>query len=145
MHLNSPLILSFYRKHLYQAVQVVLMKPNVFSWTVILSLPKLTTYNKTDQWTRKPCDKIKESAWVLIWILLSPFILWMTMKEYVEGFVWQNQYNQLNSPGILELIESVKTDYLSTQNTKEMAREKLDNYCHGRAQTESIKHGGKKE
>lgn len=51
----------------------------------------------------------------------------MTMKEYVEGFVWQNQYNQLNSPGILELIESVKTDYLSTQNTKEMAREKLDN------------------
>lgn len=69
----------------------------------------------------------------------------MTMKEYVEGFVWQNQYNQLNSPGILELIESVKTDYLSTQNTKEMAREKLDNYCHGSAQTESIKQGKKKE
>lgn len=44
-------------------------------------------------------------------------------KEYVKGFVRQRQYNQLNSPGTLKLIESIKNDYLSTRHTKEMVRE----------------------
>lgn len=42
-------------------------------------------------------------------------ICWLNDKEEcVKGFVWQKQYNQLNSPGTLELIESIKNDYLST-------------------------------
>ena len=40
-----------------------------------------------------------------------------------KGFVRQRQYNQLNSPGMLKLIESIKNDYLSTRHTKEMVRE----------------------
>lgn len=42
----------------------------------------------------------------------------------LRGFIWQKQYNQLNSPVTLELIDSIKNDYLSTWDTREMVREK---------------------
>lgn len=45
-------------------------------------------------------------------------------EEYVKGYIWQKQYNQLNSPVTLELIDSIRNDYLSTWDTREMVREK---------------------
>ena len=74
---------------------------------------------------------VKEALWLKLKRTSEPhdcqlentFTLWMTRKNMFKGFVRQRQYNQLNSPGMLKLIESIKNDYLSTRHTKEMVRE----------------------
>lgn len=78
---------------------------------------------ETDQWTNETCGKIRKCTVVNPNIVFSICSL-NSEEDYVKGFIWQTQYNQLNPPVTLELIESIKNDYLSTWDAKETVREK---------------------
>lgn len=78
------------------------------------------TQTETDRRTSETPDSQPENTDFFFFFFIRSL---NDKKEYVKGFVRQRQYNQLNSPGTLKLIESIKNDYLSTRHTKEMVRE----------------------
>lgn len=104
--------------HLDEKVCVVFLF--FFCRTGILSRGSLVTQTETDRRTSETPDRQPENTDFFFFFFIRSL---NDKKEYVKGFVRQRQYNQLNSPGTLKLIESIKNDYLSTRHTKEMVRE----------------------